>query len=70
MFIVRSSFAYPSLNLRSGRLVSVLFVYRLYRINGEEHFLFLVTFIKKGLCDTLFFSIFAYYSTVILKCLK
>ena len=64
MFIVRLSFAYPSLNLRSGRLVSVLFVYRLYRINGEEHFLFLVTFIKKGLCDTLFFSIFAHYSVV------
>lgn len=59
MFIVRSSFAYPSLNLRSERLVSVSFVYRLYRVNQEEHFLFLVTFIKKGLCDTLFFSIFA-----------
>jgi len=59
MFIVRLSFAYPSLNLRSGRLVSVLFVYRLYRVNGEGHFLFLVTFIKEGLCDTLFFSIFA-----------
>ena len=58
-------FAHPSLILRSGRLVSVLFVYRLYRVNGEEHFLFLVTFIKKGLCDTLFFSIFAHYSVVI-----
>ena len=59
MFIVRLSFAYPSLNLRSGRLVSVLFVYRLYRVNGEKLFLFLMTFIKKGLCGTLFFSIFA-----------
>lgn len=65
MFIVRSSFAYPSLNLCSERLVPVSFVSRLYRVNGEEHFLFLVTFIKKGLCDTLFFSIFAHYSVVI-----
>ena len=66
MFIVRSSFAYPSLILRLSFAQSLLreacsyiVCISFYRVNGEEHFLFLVTFIKKGLCDTLFFSIFA-----------
>ena len=58
-------FAHPSLILRSIFAQRGLFLYRLYRVNGEEHFLFLVTFIKKGLCDVLFFSIFAHYSVVI-----